>query len=154
MVQSYLPGGANIPSHEGTLAPPGEYDWTCASFGPPKSTTQTANRSLQKFLHRCLQSVPILHNGRPFPPKVPLPIGGSGTHLIHGFLCPHTSSIQTASRLIQPFLQASLVWQTDRQTDHAIQSVTIGHIDMRSTPMQPKKWKGKWCADCWTINCC
>jgi len=44
-VQSYSPGRANVPSHdgtsrttswEGTLAPPGEYDWTCASVGPPK----------------------------------------------------------------------------------------------------------------------
>jgi len=26
-VQSYLPGGATLPSHEGTLAPPGKYDW-------------------------------------------------------------------------------------------------------------------------------
>jgi len=25
-VQSYLPGGANMPTWEGTLAPPGEYD--------------------------------------------------------------------------------------------------------------------------------
>jgi len=50
-VQSYSPGGANVPSHAGTLAPPGEYDWTCASFGPPKSTTQTANWSVQQFLH-------------------------------------------------------------------------------------------------------
>jgi len=24
--QPYSPGGANVPSHEGTLAPPGEYD--------------------------------------------------------------------------------------------------------------------------------
>jgi len=39
MVQSYLPGGANVPSHMGTLAPPGEYDWTCVSFGPSESTT-------------------------------------------------------------------------------------------------------------------
>ena len=27
-VQSYLPGGANVPSWEGTLAPPAEYNWT------------------------------------------------------------------------------------------------------------------------------
>jgi len=27
-VQSYLPGGINMPSWEGTLVPPGEYDWT------------------------------------------------------------------------------------------------------------------------------
>ena len=25
-VQSYSPGGANVPTWEGTLAPPGEYD--------------------------------------------------------------------------------------------------------------------------------
>jgi len=49
-VQSYSPGGA--PSYEATLAPPGEYDWTCASFSPPKSTTQTANWSVQPCLQR------------------------------------------------------------------------------------------------------
>jgi len=38
-------------SHEGTLAPPGEYDWTCASCGPAESTTQTTNRLVQPFLH-------------------------------------------------------------------------------------------------------
>jgi len=27
-VQSYLPGGANAPTQEGTLVPPGEYDST------------------------------------------------------------------------------------------------------------------------------
>jgi len=27
-VQSYSPGGASVPTWEGTLAPPGEYDWT------------------------------------------------------------------------------------------------------------------------------
>jgi len=27
-VQSYSPGGANVPTGEGILAPPGEYDWT------------------------------------------------------------------------------------------------------------------------------
>jgi len=25
-VQSYLPGGANVPTREGTLAPPGKYN--------------------------------------------------------------------------------------------------------------------------------
>jgi len=68
--QCALPG-----SHEGTLAQSGEYDWACASFGPPESTTQTANRSVQPFLHSLWQKVPILCNGRPFPPKLPLPMG-------------------------------------------------------------------------------
>jgi len=57
MVQSYWPGGANVPSHVGTLAPPIKYDWTYASFGPPESTSQTANRSFEPFLHRLRQSV-------------------------------------------------------------------------------------------------
>jgi len=45
--------------------------------------------------------------------------GGSGPHLIHGSLGlrPPESSTQTASQSVQPFLQGSLVWQTDRQTD-------------------------------------
>jgi len=40
------------------LAPPGEYDLTSASFGPPESTTQTANRSVQPFCtaHQCCQA--------------------------------------------------------------------------------------------------
>ena len=38
------------------------------------------------------------------------------TYLIRGSLNPHESSTQTACRSLQPFLQGSLVWQTDRQT--------------------------------------
>ena len=38
MVQSYSPGGG-----EGTLAPHGEYDTTCASFCLPESTTEKVN---------------------------------------------------------------------------------------------------------------
>jgi len=59
----------------GTLAPPGEYDWTCASFGPLESTTQTANGSVKQFLHSLRQKVPIHYNGRPYPPELPLLVG-------------------------------------------------------------------------------
>ena len=42
----------------------------------------------------------------------------------------------------QPFLQDSLVWQTDQQTDqptdHAVWSVIIGRIYIHSTAMRPK----------------
>jgi len=171
MVQSYSPGCANVPSHMGALAPPGKYDWTSASFGPRESTTQTANRLVQPFLHSSRQKVPILCNGwplpqdcsfswggiwtpsnswflvpfwahnpnsittgwavfaqmttecpyalqRPFPlSKLPLSMGASGRHLIHGSLSPPESSSQMASRSVQTFLQGSLGWQTDRQTD-------------------------------------
>jgi len=50
----------------------------------------------------------------------------------NGVLVPSESSTQTASRSIQPFLQGSLVWQTDRQTDHATRSVATGRIYVRS----------------------
>jgi len=174
MVQSHLRYSANVPLHEGTLAPPGKYDWTCASFGPPESTTQMANRLVQLFLHRSWQKAPILYNGRPFPPKkmpipcghldpylipyslgtsepisqtaswlvelflhrwphsvpilyngtplspspqnCPIPWGDLDSHPIYGSLGPPESSTQTASWLVQPFLQDSLVWQTDQQT--------------------------------------
>jgi len=43
------------------------------------------------------------------------------------FLGPPTSSTQTASRSLQPFLQGSIGERpTDRPTDHATRSVTIG----------------------------
>jgi len=40
------------------------------------STSGSASRSVRPFLHRWLQSVPILYNGAPlFPSKLPLPMG-------------------------------------------------------------------------------
>jgi len=48
MVQSHSPTGGNVSSHEGTLAPPGEYDWTCASFGLLESTPQP-KRQMDRF---------------------------------------------------------------------------------------------------------
>ena len=74
-VQSYSPGDANAPFRVGTLALPGEYDRTRAYFGPPESTTQTANRSVQPLLHSSRQKVPILYNGLPFSHKLPLLMG-------------------------------------------------------------------------------
>ena len=50
----------------------------------------------------------------PFPLKFAPSHGGSGPYLIHGSLGPPESSTQTASRSVQPFLQGSVVWQTNR----------------------------------------
>jgi len=102
MVQSYSPGG-NVYSHKSTLAPPGEYDWTCASFGPLESTTQTANRSVQPFctahgrksLHFTV-GASILQNC-PFP-------WGSGSPSNTCFLGPSQPTTQTAPRSVHPFL--------------------------------------------------
>ena len=52
-----------------------------------------------------------------FPLKIALSNGGSGHYLIHRDVGPPKSSTQTASWSVQPFLQGSLVWQTDRPTD-------------------------------------
>jgi len=67
----------------------------------------------------------------PSASNCPFPWGDLEPHLIHGSLGPPPpeSSTQMESRSVQPFkLQGSLVSQTDRQTDHATWSVTIGHI--------------------------
>jgi len=90
-------------SHMATLAPPGEYDSTCASFCPPESTIQTANRPIQPFLHSSLQKVPILRMGSSSP-KLPLAKGDLDPHLILGSLRPPESSTQTVSRSFHPFL--------------------------------------------------
>jgi len=90
MVQSYSPGGGNVSYHEGTLAylatmcPPSGHigaTWqirlNLCILGLLESTTQMANWSVQPFLHTSRQKVPIIYNGRPHPPELPLPMGGS-----------------------------------------------------------------------------
>ena len=73
--------------------PPGEYDWTCASFGPPESTTQMANRSVQPFLHSSQQSV-VRH------------IGATWQILLNmSFFGP--TKTQTTNRSVQPLLHSS-----------------------------------------------
>jgi len=49
MVQCYSTVNGNVSSHEGALAPLGEYDWTCASCGPLESASETENGSVQPF---------------------------------------------------------------------------------------------------------
>jgi len=57
-------------------------------------------------------------------------------HLIHGSLGPPESSTQTAFQSVHPFFHSSLVWQTDRQTDHATRSITVRCIYTGSTEMR------------------
>ena len=59
------------PSHGGS-----EPHLIHGSLGPPKSSTQTASRSVQPFLHSLRQSVVILYNRRPLSPQnCPFPWG-------------------------------------------------------------------------------
>ena len=91
--------------YEGTLAPPGEHDWICASFSPLESTTQTANRSVKPFLPSWCQKVPIINNGRHYPPELPLRMVDLDPHVTHdAFLVPCEPTTQTARRSVQPCL--------------------------------------------------
>jgi len=119
-----------------TLAPRREYNGPCASFGPPKSTIQKGNRSVQPFLHSSRQKVPILYNGRFFPQNCPFH-GGAGP--------PSNTLVHWTSRSSQPKrhldrfsrfvagLTSVTDRPTDRPTDHATRSVTIDRIYVRST---------------------
>ena len=123
MVQCYSTGDGNVSFHKGTLVPPGEYDWTCASFGPLESTTDTANGSVQSFLHSLPQKVPILYNGRPYPPELPLPWGTWTSHVTHDAFGPYESTTQTAPRSVQPSLHRWL--QTVNFTLRSVTGCTI-----------------------------
>jgi len=112
------------PHGEGTLAPPGEYNWIYASFGSPESIIQMANRLVLPFLHSTRQKVPILYNGRPFPPKLPIPTGDLGPRLTHDSLGPSEPTNRTSSPSVQLFLH----WW--------LQSVPILYS---GTPLSPSK---------------
>jgi len=78
--RTFTLGNLDPPSNTWFLGPPSPYPKQFSCFC-------TADRS-----------VPILYNGRFLPPsKLPLPMGGSWPHLIHGSLGPPESSTHTAS---------------------------------------------------------
>ena len=65
--------------------------------------------------------------GRPFPPlKIAPSHGGSGPPSDTWFPGPSRVLNPNGISMTSPFLQGSLVWQTDWQTDHTIRSVTTG----------------------------
>jgi len=96
------------------------------SLGKSESTTQTASRWVQPFLHRWPQSVPILHNGPPPPPKNCL---FQWLHVTWAHPSPEPKRhLDQFSR----FLRGSLLWQTDRQTDSDRPHYSVGN----NTPQQ------------------
>jgi len=77
-------------------------------LGPYKPTSQMAFRSVQPFLHRWWQSVPIHCNGLPlFSLKISHSHGDLHPHRIHGSLDP--PQYKKASWSVQPFSHSS--WQ-------------------------------------------
>jgi len=55
--------------------------------------------------------------------KLLIPMGDLDRHLIHSSFSQPDFSTQTASQLVQPFWQGSLLWQIDRPTDRPSYSV-------------------------------
>jgi len=126
----------NCPFSRGIWTP--SNTWFLGLFEP---ITLTASRSVQPFLHSSPQSVPILCNGRP-PSKLPFPMGTSEPNVTHGSLSQLEFITQMASLSVQPFLQCSRLWQTDRLTDRPRYSVCNNrpHLQyryVRSTAMRP-----------------
>ena len=119
---------------------------------PLDSASQTATRSVQPFLHgsRRRHTVPILYSGPPLllpSSKLPLPIGGSAPHLIYGSLGQPESTSQTTSRSVQPFLQSSRLWQTDRPTEkridrHVVLRCGLKHINCFNKLLILDTWVG------------
>jgi len=103
------------------------------------------------FVHRWPQSVPVLYNGSPTS-KLPLlmadldPPSNTWLHGPTWLLNPNGTSIGSA------ILEGSLVWQTDRATDHGTRPVTIGRIYVRSTAMRPKRWRKKVSGEAYDVS--
>jgi len=89
----------------------------------------------EHLLYSSRQKVPIIYNGTTFAPSK-LSLGGSGPHIIHGSWA-HPSP--QPKRHLDRFSRSCRAHcrPTDRQTDHATRSVTIGRIYVRSTVMRP-----------------
>jgi len=94
------------------------------------------------FFAQMTAECPYTLRDDPSPLKIAPSHGGLGLPSNTWFPGPPEFSAQMASRSVQPFLQSSLVWQTDRLwlTDHATRSVTIGRVYVHSTAMWPNNY--------------
>jgi len=120
---------------------PYNYPFPCGSrlqsdtwfFGPIRSPNPNGIAISSAVLEQVTPECPYFTR----PLKTEPSHGKCGPHVICGSLRPPDSSTKMASPSLHPFLQGSLVQQTDRQIDrptyHAPRSVTTGCIFVRST---------------------
>jgi len=90
---------------------PSDGGYVRGSWGPPDSASQMATRSIQAsavFAQFTAESS-ILYNGRPCPPKLPLPMGDLNSHLIHYSLGSSKSTTQKTSRF-HAMSHVSSIW--------------------------------------------
>jgi len=117
-----------------------QYDRYLTHFLGPKS--QTYLHRFSRFFHSSRQRVPILYIRPPLSAsKLPIRMRHlEDSHLVRGSLGPPESKTQTASRSVQPFLQFSRSWMTDRSTDRLFYYSVCSnrpHLILRSTAMRP-----------------
>jgi len=83
-------------------------------------TVQSYSPGLDRFSRFCKAHSRLSYTlqwAAPYPVKIFPSHVGCGPPSNIWFPGPLESSTQTASRSVQPFLQGSLLWQTDRHTD-------------------------------------
>jgi len=113
--------------------------WTPSNTIPWTHPRPQRKRHLYHFCRFCADDRRVslyLTMGRPFPLKIlPISIGGSGA--------PSNTWFSGLTRVLNPngisigsAVFVGLTSVTDRQTDHATQSVTIDRIYVRSTAIQ------------------
>jgi len=99
-----------VPSHEDL-----DRHLTHDSLGPSERTSPTASWSVQLFLHRWPQSVPILYSGAPLP--LPLPIGDLDSVY---YMVPWPTRVLKLNGIsIGSAVSTRLTSVTDRQTDRS-----------------------------------
>ena len=102
MVQSYSAAGANVPSHEGTLAPPERIRLNLCFLRPTWIHNLNGKSIGSVFLYSSRQKVHVLYNGQHFPKNCPFPwISGP---IKHNSLGPSEPITQMASRSVHQFL--------------------------------------------------
>jgi len=107
------------------------------SYGRSQPTTQTASGKVQSFLHKWPQCPYALQWDALFPLKYAPSHRGSGPPSNTWFPGP-TQVLSPKGMSIVAAVFAGLTSVTNRPTDHANQSVTLGRIYVRSTAMRPK----------------
>jgi len=112
---------------------------------PPDSTVQTASWSVQLILQGSEQSIPILYRGPPPSPQNCQFLWGSGHLSTRWFLKPTRAHSSNGILVVKPFCRVhDCDSVTDRLTDYATQSITIGSIYIHSTAMQRSNIRRVW----------
>ena len=105
------------------------------------SNRQQRSEALIHFEYIDRQICPVMTWAGPFwPRKLPFhALGSELPHLIHGSFVQPESTSQTASWPVQPLLQHSRSWETDRQkTDRPRYSVCSNRPHLVSASTRPK----------------